>query len=148
MNYPALICHYNTEARAIICSEECCSTLVFAQLQGVINYCKGHAHITSTLSSQVLKQGSLLPPRHVVEEAITFPVSFNSACHSASFTFTVCVQVYSTRFKIWEGYSIKGTLSTHTLCFEAFRQSSISVHEACFRPLYMILTAYVKYSNF
>lgn len=48
MNYPGLIRHYNTEAHAVIRGEKCCSIVVFAQLQGVINYYRGHMSISST----------------------------------------------------------------------------------------------------
>lgn len=67
MNYPGLIRHYNTEAHAVIRGEKCCSIVVFAQLQGVINYYRGHMSISSTLSSEGLKQGSLLL-RHMLSK--------------------------------------------------------------------------------
>lgn len=51
MNYPALICHYHAEARAVVRREGCGSTPVFAQLQGVVNYWRGQADISSSLSS-------------------------------------------------------------------------------------------------
>lgn len=108
MNYPVLIRHYNTETQAVICSEECCSTLVFAQLQGVINYCRRHAHISSTLSSQVLKQGSLLLPcmlsrRH----SAAFSTSFYTVLYLPHIQYAR-VHVYSMRFTICEVYSMKG----------------------------------------
>lgn len=75
MNYPGLIRHYNTEAHAVIRGEKCCSIVVFAQLQGVINYYRGHMSISSTLSSEGLKQGSLLL-RHVLSRgSLVLPFS-------------------------------------------------------------------------
>lgn len=70
MNYPGLIRHYNTEAHAVIRGEKCCSIVVFAQLQGVINYYRGHMSISSTLSSEGLKQGSLLL-RHMLSKRLS-----------------------------------------------------------------------------
>lgn len=123
MNYPALIRHYNTETQAVICSEECCSTLVFAQLQGVINYWRRHTHISPTLSSQVLKQGSLLLSWMLSRRLF---MSFNSLI-----SITVCASVqhelYKERLK-WKG-QLTATVSGAWI--NEYPASYDDLHTAC-----------------
>lgn len=53
MNYPELIHHFNTETQTVICWVECCSTLVFPQLQGEGVYAQS-CHSIMLIYSQTL----------------------------------------------------------------------------------------------